>query len=808
MKTFRLVVLCCFFLAFLSAQTERGFTPTSKKNPVSGVTYAVVIGISDYQDAGIPDLNYADKDAEAFADWLKSPAGGSLDFDHLRVLVNKDATAGKVAAALDWLLEQAKEGDQTIIYFSGHGDVERKTISQPGFLLCWDSPAKVYMGGGTFGLAYFQEIITTLSVQQKAKVLVVTDVCHAGKLAGSQIGGAQITGANLARQYASEIKILSCQPDEFSVEGVQWGGGRGVFSYHLVEGLFGMADQNADRAVTVGELDRYLEEFVTAEAAPQSQVPILLGSKTERLALVNDAMLADLKQKKAGNLAIFGASNNKGLEDEVLAKQDSDIVRKYFAFKQALQENRFFEPVDNCADALYAELTKVPGLSPLYGSMKRNYAAALQDGAQQELNTMLKTGLTEEVLSGWRSENVYKNFALWLDRAAKLLGEGHYMYADLMARKYFFSGKIQDNPQNKRAYFQKALKWQADMPYAYVELINTCSKSEVDSAEYFAHKAMELAPNWVVPRIWLAFYYERKIGDKSTAEKLLDEAERLDSLSALVRFSKGNLYRIRREDAKALKWYQETINLTDDNICFNKALHNLGDTYIILGDYKAAEDVLLQAVQRDSVYGGTLNRLGKVYWLTGRYEESEAALKKEIRLATQEKYKSMAFNELGNIYLAKKQLREAEDFYLKAYQADSTNVNPYLNLPMIYMGTDRLAEAERLSKIAIQMDSTIYMGFENLGYIYTRTKPEESIFYYKKAAKLHPSVDIYYGMACTYALSNKIDEAFEALEEAFKLDLVAYDYNWANTDTDLSSMWQNAKWKILMKKYFPDKVKD
>ncbi|MFZ1255715.1 MAG: hypothetical protein WAR77_05145, partial [Saprospiraceae bacterium] len=42
-------------------------------------TYAVVVGISDYQDPGIPDLRFADRDAEAFANYLRSDAGGKLD---------------------------------------------------------------------------------------------------------------------------------------------------------------------------------------------------------------------------------------------------------------------------------------------------------------------------------------------------------------------------------------------------------------------------------------------------------------------------------------------------------------------------------------------------------------------------------------------------------------------------------------------------------------------------------------------------------------------------------------------------------
>ncbi|MBK6996751.1 MAG: caspase family protein [Lewinellaceae bacterium] len=186
--------------------------PAEARSAKEGATRAVVIGISDYQDLQIPDLRFADKDAQAFANFLYSPAGGSLDGDHLQVLTNTQATAGRIAEALDALIEKAQKDDQVIIYFSGHGDVERKTVSQPGFLLAWDAPSRVYMGGGTYSLAFLQEVVTTLSTQNLAKVTVITDACHAGKLAGSQIGGSQLTAASLAKQFSNEVKILSCQP--------------------------------------------------------------------------------------------------------------------------------------------------------------------------------------------------------------------------------------------------------------------------------------------------------------------------------------------------------------------------------------------------------------------------------------------------------------------------------------------------------------------------------------------------------------------------------------------------------------------
>jgi uncharacterized caspase-like protein len=201
------------------------------------VTRAVVIGISDYADDRITDLKYAHRDAEAFAAWLQSPAGGSLPNDQMTLLTNGQATLGKMVAAFDWLIAKSKPGDRALIYFSGHGDVEKLTRYNRGYLLGHDAPGTAYMAGGALNLRDLQDIISTLS-DAGVQVVMISDACRAGKLAGSETGGTQQTAAELARLYANEVKILSCQPDEYSLESEQWGGGRGCFSFHLTDGLF------------------------------------------------------------------------------------------------------------------------------------------------------------------------------------------------------------------------------------------------------------------------------------------------------------------------------------------------------------------------------------------------------------------------------------------------------------------------------------------------------------------------------------------------------------------------------------------
>ncbi len=272
---------------------------------VESTTRAVVIGISDYREPLIPDLRYADRDAKAFADWLRAPQGLGLPDSSIRLLTNQMATTAQMIVNLDWLIESSKAGDRVFIYFSGHGDVERVTKFNLGYLLSHDSPPAVY-GAGAFSLQYLQAILSTLA-ENNVQVFMITDACRAGKLAGNGINGTQVTAQQLSQQFANEIKILSCQPDEFSLEGEQWGGGRGCFSYHLEDALYGFADSNNDQSVDLLELRRYLEDRVRTEAEPLSQVPSVSGPLKTSVVEVRSGEVAARRASKGNQMVAFRA---------------------------------------------------------------------------------------------------------------------------------------------------------------------------------------------------------------------------------------------------------------------------------------------------------------------------------------------------------------------------------------------------------------------------------------------------------------------------------------------------------------------
>ena len=100
-------------LLVVALQPFKGFAqikPLLKK----GQTRAVVIGVAKYQNPNIAALQFTDADAKAFAQYLHSPAGGSIAEENIKLLTNEQATQGQMAMALTWLIQASQEGDQAI----------------------------------------------------------------------------------------------------------------------------------------------------------------------------------------------------------------------------------------------------------------------------------------------------------------------------------------------------------------------------------------------------------------------------------------------------------------------------------------------------------------------------------------------------------------------------------------------------------------------------------------------------------------------------------------------------------------------
>ncbi|MEG4108876.1 caspase family protein [Microcoleus sp. S13_C5] len=252
--------------------------------PTSYATYvdrwAIVVGISKYKDKSL-NLKYADRDAEELCKLLQTPSGGGFEADHIVKLVNEDATTANITRALRSFLKKPASEDIVLIYFASHGapDIDRP---ENVYLLTHDTDPRDISGTAL----PMREVDLSLRDLLAERVIVIADTCHSAAI-GAGIGRRSAeNNSGVVNRYLQEVGIskpslallTSAEANEVSWEGEKWGGGHGVFTHYLLEGMRGAADyQPQNGIVTVWELFEYVREKV--ETATGNKQHPCIGSQ-------------------------------------------------------------------------------------------------------------------------------------------------------------------------------------------------------------------------------------------------------------------------------------------------------------------------------------------------------------------------------------------------------------------------------------------------------------------------------------------------------------------------------------------------
>jgi uncharacterized caspase-like protein len=222
---------------------------------------AVIVGISAYDH--MPTLKYTDDDAYRMYAFLKSPEGGALTDDQIRILIDEDATKEKILTVMKDVFGKAGANDLVMIYFSGHG-------LRGSFL-------PIDFDGFDNKLEH-EEINQILQTSPAKYKLCIADACHSGSLLAVKSGEIRNVLADyyktLAQAEAGTALILSSKSDETSLESS--GLRQGVFSHFLIRGLKGEADSDMNKIVTVQELFDFVDGNVRTYTANR-QSPVIKG---------------------------------------------------------------------------------------------------------------------------------------------------------------------------------------------------------------------------------------------------------------------------------------------------------------------------------------------------------------------------------------------------------------------------------------------------------------------------------------------------------------------------------------------------
>ena len=246
-------------------------------------TVAVVIGVRNYKNKDVPQVEYALNDAHLVKEYLIKLLGyreGNIIYlenptkgDFERVFGSEKSHKGELFNYV-----RADKSD-VFVYYVGHGapDLETKDAY---FVPADCHPNYVKLNG--YSLDLFYENMSKIPAKNTT---VVIDACFSG---GSEKGMLIAKASPLAvvptKGNVSEkiTRYTSSSGDEIS----SWYPEKqhGLFTYFFLKALQGDADKNKDKELTFGEIKSYLDDNVPYQARRmygRTQTPTFIGNESK-----------------------------------------------------------------------------------------------------------------------------------------------------------------------------------------------------------------------------------------------------------------------------------------------------------------------------------------------------------------------------------------------------------------------------------------------------------------------------------------------------------------------------------------------
>lgn len=583
----------------------------NENNRTKGNKYALIVGVSKYKDDRI-SLKFADKDAVLFRNFLiKSNA---VKTENIISLLNNAATGMAINVAVENLAAKSKPNDTVYIYFSGHGDVQTNPITKKstGYLLGFDANAdRVYKGnGGLLELNYLQEMIDAMASNQ-ITVNLILDACHSSFIINED--GAKMLSNIAMGGFANTIRYLSCLPTQKSYEDPQLG--QGYFTYYLIKGLMGMADNMPkDNQVSVNELSQYLMTEVL-KASNNKQLP-----KVEALNPLNnvqnvrpDFLQLLLQNDKASTMPVFLASaRSVEQKTNTMLLAGKPTTAELIFIKRI---NALFLQGDAGLESIYNLYKKGDYKKHLSLSQqtvfKNTLADALAKKPQEAVNTILmgKTDLP--------NGDYFRDAAKQSLKVLSLLDTNNYTFNTYSIYDKYLKAYAIIREKNYRRYnyadslLNEALIIQPDAAFVLHGLgLIADYKDDAPLAEKYFQQAIDLIPTWIFPRSSL-----------------------------------GNSLRSQGKYKEAITVFEQTIKM---NPKFSWSYNNLAGVYFDMGSYTEAEQLFKKAIQLDPEDSAIpKGNLGLLYKQRGNIKLAEKYLKDALKTNPKN---VEAYLKLGELY--------------------------------------------------------------------------------------------------------------------------------------------------------------
>jgi len=247
-------------------------------------SYALLVGISEYADPSIADLEYAASDAGDMALALETQCGFARP--DILLLTEGEATREGLVAGFEWLREQVGPSDFAFVYFAGHGstvvDREGDEADGDGMDECILPQDAVLLDPSTY--VTDDELGAWIADLGSGAVSLFLDSCYSGgqsRMAGTTTREVADHGS-VARDVMTAglggpIRgvLAACSPSQLALENPILG--HGVFTHFLLRGLQEDGVDRGDDVLSMSELSDYVIRGVSewSEQANELQTPVL-----------------------------------------------------------------------------------------------------------------------------------------------------------------------------------------------------------------------------------------------------------------------------------------------------------------------------------------------------------------------------------------------------------------------------------------------------------------------------------------------------------------------------------------------------
>jgi tetratricopeptide (TPR) repeat protein len=792
----RLLKYFCFILllTFLSQQSFAQAPPKPRDSTIAGPqTFAMILGISKYKH--VRELQYADKDAELFRDFLKSPAGGSLSDDNIFMLLNEQALSTNFwSKGNKWIKAKSlRKGDRLFIYLAGHGDAIDE--DEFFFLTYETNPAgdkNNYLAGGSIQLFNLKSRITEYT-GNGVEVYFIMDACRSNELPGGKDGQAALTNA-ITQKTSGEVTMLATGAGQESYEDGKIG--HGLFTYFLVDGLSGEADASKDKKVSLFELKSYIDKNVPSFAltkfnkkqdpyicCPQTADPMIAQIDT---AYLRKWIMTKEKYLKSGGNAFRMRYKYRGIYEDTL------LVNTYNRFNKAVKESKLTGP--QSAEFFYDQLAKKYPGDPYTSDAQSTLAAEFVNVSQEKINLYLdcrdaatiqkirsqmsetgaeETTQEEEEDAGLdRMEKIarqeFYEIGLLLEKAIKLIEPDDPQYAkSLTGRMFFFKARGYFGRDRKTVDIRQAFQYAynaaaTERDAAY--LMNTLSSLHMDnhrydSAIYYALKAIEKAPKWRYPYVNLAFSY-RSLAQADLATKYYRKAIELDQKNSDAWVDLGSYYHTLNRADSAIFYYRQALILEPKN---TYATNNIGWIYLGRKKNDSAVAYFRKSIALDPKFINAYNGMSKAFIEKRQYDSARVYFD---RAFTNYQDKATVNIYVGNFYKQIKEYDSALNYYRRAIAFDPSYEEPYNNMGRIFFETKKYDSAKAYYDLARAVNPYSAFSLINTGLVFREQKQMDSTYsYFQRAINLEPGNNI---ILNNLGVIFKQDKKYDSAKSYFK----------------------------------------